>query len=203
MFMIACLLISFVSQGHAELNCQNLDNPQRRVCESGIPSNVIHIVAANNSQYQSQWCWAACISMIFKYYGHPVSQARIVKEAYGNLVNMPAQPWTMLKMLNRKWTDDNGVQFTSYSSQGSTNVVAAAQDLAANRPLIIGTKGHAVVLTSLQYAAMYMQTPNGMQLGPVGVTNAVVRDPWPGKGRRVLSADEWRSMSFAVQIRVE
>jgi hypothetical protein len=31
-------------------------------------------------QYQSQWCWAASISMVFAHYGHRVSQERIVRE---------------------------------------------------------------------------------------------------------------------------
>lgn len=162
----------------------------------------MHISARDNPQFQSQWCWAACIAMVFQYYGHPVKQERIVSEAYGGLVDMPAQPWTMLAMLNRVWVDDNGETFTCYSTPGSTNVVAAANDLAGNMPLIIGTNGHAMVLTSLEYMAPYVQTPFGMQLGPVSITNATVRDPMPGVGRRGLSAAEWVAMRFAVQIRV-
>src|SRR5262245_33097819 len=45
---------------------------------------------AYQQQYLPQWCWAASISMLFAYYGHSVSQARIVTEAYGSPVNMPA-----------------------------------------------------------------------------------------------------------------
>lgn len=197
------MTITLVGQGQAEVRCIDLMNPPRRVCESGIPSNLIHITAINNPQFQPQWCWAACIAMVFRYYGHPVRQERIVAEAYGNLVNMPAQPWTMLTMLNRAWVDDNGKPFTCYSTPGSTNIVAAADDLAANMPLIIGTMGHAMVLTRLEYAAYYQQTPWGPQLGPAGITSATVRDPWPGKGRRELSGMEWANISFAVQIRVK
>jgi hypothetical protein len=141
--------------------------------------------------------------MVFQYYGHPVRQERIVTEAYGSQLNMPAQPWTMLAMLNRVWVDDNGRTFRCISTPGSTNTVAAANDLAANMPLIIGTQGHAVVLTALQYAAFYQHTPWGTQLGPVNITNAVVRDPWPGKGRRNLSRAEWATIVFAVQIRIQ
>ena len=203
MCVITILIISFVSQGRAEVHCQDFLNPPRRVCESGIPSHLIHIAAINNPQFQSQWCWAACISMVFNYYGHPVGQERLVTEAYGSIVNMPAEPWTILSILNREWVDDNGDIFTCISSPGSTNIVRAANDLAANMPLIIGTLGHAVVLTRLEYMAPYVQTPWGPQLGFINITSATVRDPWPGRGRRDLSIMEWANISFAVQIRVQ
>lgn len=196
-------IVGFTSPSGAEVRCRDLPNPPRRVCQSGIPSNLVNVPAAMNPQFQSQWCWAACISMVFGYYGHPVSQQRIVAETYGGLVNMPAQPWTMLAVLNRRWIDDNGKPFMCSSSPGVTNPVAAANDLAANMPLIIGTQGHAVVLTELEYAAFYQQTPFGPRLGPVSVTAATVRDPWPGRGRRILTPQEWAAIAFAVQIRVQ
>jgi len=31
-----------------------------------------------STQQQDEWCWAASISNVFAYHGHPVSQARIV-----------------------------------------------------------------------------------------------------------------------------
>jgi hypothetical protein len=201
------LCLALISPARAEVNCQEVSaspyNPPGRVCASGLPSDLLQIPAVSDHQHQSQWCWAASISMVFSYYGHPVSQERIIRETYGYIVNMPAQPWTMLGALNRSWVDDQGQPFQSMSSPGSTNPVAAAQDLAMNMPLIIGTLGHAVVLTGLQYAANYMNTPLGPQLGPVFITRAVVRDPWPGRGSRELSSGEWPSISFAVQIRVE
>jgi hypothetical protein len=59
----------------------------------------------------------------------------------------------------------------------------AAQDLAADMPLIVGTMGHAMVLTALTY--------NRDGYGSGVVTGAIVRDPWPypglRDGRRVLS----------------
>jgi len=140
--------------------------------------------------------------MVFGYYGHPVAQARIVQDAFGTIVNMPGQPWDILRALNRPWVDDDGQKFVVHSGNGSTNPPEAAQDLADNRPLIIGTLGHAVVLTGLEYAAFYQQTPWGPTLGPTQVTNALVRDPWPGRGRRTLSAQEWYSISFAARIAV-
>ncbi len=202
MFVTLIITVALVGHGHAKVKCRELTNPPCRVCESGIPSHFIHIAATKNPMFQSQWCWAACIAMVFEYYGHPVKQERIVSEAYGGLVNMPAQPWTMLALLNRAWIDDNGNKFISGSTPGSSNTVAAANDLAEDRPLIIGTLGHAVVLTSLEYVAFYQRTPWALQLGPANIINATVRDPMPGKGLRRLSGMEWANIAFAVQIRI-
>jgi hypothetical protein len=203
MFVILIITVALAGHGHAKVKCRELMNPPCRVCESGIPSHFIHIAAMKNLMFQSQWCWAACIAMVFEYYGHPVRQERIVSEAYGGLVNMPAQPWTMLAMLNRAWVDDNGKKFRCSSTSGSSDTVAAANDLADDKPLIIGTLGHAVVLTSLEYVAFYQQTSGGLQLGPVNIINATVRDPMPGKGLRRLSGMEWANITFAVQIRID
>lgn len=190
----------------AALQCNdNLPTPiaplGSRTCSSGIQSKMIE-VAALKRQLQSNWCWAACISMIFGYYGHPLSQKRIVTEAYGHPENMPANPSTILGMLNRDWTDDNGESFMSVASAGSTAPPLAAQDLANDMPLIIGSQGHAMVLTALTYSAFYVSTPYGPQLGMVNVDSATVRDPWPGRGRRDLAAQEWYSITFATQIRI-
>ena len=45
---------------------------------AGIPSQFLDITAwvEPDVQLQSQWRWAAAISGVFAYYGHPVSQAR-------------------------------------------------------------------------------------------------------------------------------
>jgi hypothetical protein len=76
----------------------------------------------------------------------------------------------------------------------SANPITAAQDLAQDMPLIIGTMGHAMVLTALSY--VLDRSGNG------SVTAAIVRDPWPDRGRRVLSAQEWYRASFLARIRV-
>ena len=191
----------------ADLHCQDMPAspmaPPHRTCESGLPSSMIHVVAKRSRQEQSQWCWAACISMVFAYHKHPVAQTRIVKECYGRLINLPADPWTMLRALNRVWIDDNGKKFRARSSGGTTDPASAARDLVENRPLILGTRGHAVVLTSLQYSAAYYATPLGLRLGPVVITGAVVRDPWPGRGRRVLTPREWAGITFATHVKLQ
>jgi len=190
----AVAALAFPIRARADLAC--FDLPTGRVCEAGIPSQLIHASAHRNPQYQSQWCWAACISMIFGYHGHAVSQARIVRDAYGSIVDMPAMPRTILAALNRDWTDDAGRRFRAQSSFGGTTAAAAATDLAGDHPLIVGTHRHAVVLTSLQYRFV----------GPWGgseLLQATVRDPWPGRGRRPLSPREWAGINFAAHVRVQ
>jgi hypothetical protein len=162
-------------------------------CEAGIDSSLVHVAA--QEQDFSNWCWAACIEMVFRYYGCRVPQERIVRDAWGSPDNYPGGPQEILESLNRRWIDEEGKGFVVAGDVLSANVVTAAQDLAQDMPLIIGTMGHAMVLTSLRYQRD--QFGNGM------VTWAIVRDPYPGQGRRLLSPQEWFGTSFLARIRVE
>lgn len=162
-------------------------------CEAGIDSSVAR-VAVSSQQYLSQWCWAACIEMVFRYYGFRVSQTRIVQETWGSIVNLPGHPRQILANLNRPWIDDGHRRFGVIGDVYSANPITASQDLANDMPLIIGTTGHAMVLTSVTYLRN--------QFGNGEVTAAVVRDPWPGRGRRILSPREWYETSFLARVRV-
>jgi ABC-type bacteriocin/lantibiotic exporter with double-glycine peptidase domain len=168
--------------------------PVRR-CTAGIES--IKFQPAQTYQRQNEWCWAACISMVFAYYGHAVSQERIVKEVWGRVVDMPGQPEQILSDLNRTWNDDAGKAFKSRADALSANASTAVKDLENNQPLIIGALGHAMVLTALT-------GDTNVQTGAWQIVEAVVRDPWPGRGgRRVLSPVEWFHVGFAARVRVE
>lgn len=146
-------------------------------------------------QQASEWCWAACIQMVFAYWGHPVTQQEIVRETWGGIANMPAQPTDIIRDLNRDWTDRNGRAFTVESDVFSANGATAARDLANEMPLIIGSMGHAMVLT----AVSYNRAPNGQGQ----VTGAIVRDPWPGRGgRRPLSPLEAAAEMLLARIRI-
>lgn len=146
-------------------------------------------------QQASEWCWAACIQMVFSYWGHPVSQQEIVRQTWGAIINMPAQPIQIVKDLNRQWTDARGDEFSSVGDVFSANGVTAAQDLARDMPLIVGSMGHAMVLTAVSYD----RAPNGQGQ----VTGAIVRDPWPGNGgRRPLSPGEAAATMLLARIRV-
>lgn len=180
---------------HALLSCGPFVPPGVQQCEAGIDSSIAHVAAAAvGGQHLSQWCWAACIEMVFTYYGHTVPQERIVRETWGRIVNLPGQPGQILENLNRDWTDEDGNDFSVSGDAYSANPITAAQDLSQDMPLIIGTMGHAVVLTSLVYVR------DGFGRGNVNA--AIVRDPWPGRGRRVLTPQEWFNIKFAARIRV-
>jgi hypothetical protein len=135
--------------------------------------------------------------MIFQYYGHAITQARIVKEAWGEVVNMPGTNDQILSSLSRDWTDDDGNDFSAQCDAVTANPITASQDLANDMPLIICTIGHAMLLTALTYLSDPF-APGGAQ-----VTAATVRDPWPTNGGvRILSAAEWYSTSLLVRVRV-
>ncbi|MBL8328638.1 MAG: hypothetical protein JNJ71_07275 [Rubrivivax sp.] len=133
--------------------------------------------------------------MVFRYYGYSVSQRRIVEETFGQAVNLPGTAGQIMDNLNRDWEDDRGREFSVTADVYSVNVATAADDLANDMPLIVGTMGHAIVLTSLDLLRDVY--------GRIQVGAAVVRDPWPGRGRRVLSPQEWYSIAFAARVRVD
>jgi hypothetical protein len=109
-------------------------------------------------------------------------------------VNMPGEPEQILESLNRPWTDESGRAFTVTGSAFGANPLTASQDLANDIPLLIGSLGHAMVLTSLTYLRD--------AYGRGEVTLAVVRDPWPGRGRRPLTAQEWYNTNLLLRVRV-
>lgn len=194
--IILCLLTATTSNLFSQSdNLQCVDYPNGvRTCTAGIQSAILD-VKGFDTQQMNEWCWAASIQAIFQYYGHDISQERIVEETFGSIVNMPAQPYTILQALNRIWKDDDGNEFSAYAESYDANYMTAAQDLASDFPLIIGANGHAMVLTALTYS--------GNALGQVWLESATVRDPWPlNPRRRLLTPQEWMGVSFLARIRV-
>lgn len=162
------------------------------VCTAGISS----ITFKQAFQQQNEWCWAACISMVFAYYKHAVDQERIVKETWGTVANMPGLPRDILRDLNKRWTDDAGHAFQCNGDVYSVNVNTAVEDLIEDHPLIIGAMGHATVLTAI---ISQVDTATSQY----EIEQVIVRDPWPGSGgRRPLTQREWASINFAARIRV-
>jgi hypothetical protein len=192
---IALALASVHAQSaRAAIDCKAFGPPAYQVCRAGLRSQVLPVTAADSEQHQSEWCWAASIAAVFAYYHHPVSQERIVDETYGDIVNLPGTPQAILSSLNRPWVDDDGRPFRVSGDVYSANPSTAANDLAYDRPLIIGTLGHAMVLTGVQF----VRNPGGGR-----VVAAYVRDPWPFDARyRPLTAQEWSNAALLVRIRV-
>jgi hypothetical protein len=143
---------------------------------------------AYDTQHAEQWCWAACVAMVFAFHGHPVRQERIVAEAYGGTARGGARP-SIAAQLDRDWIDDSGQRFRSrlrtlfdaYAGDSALDVSDIVAALRRGAPMILGARDHAVVLTAIDYAA----TPQGPEAAGGGVF-----DPWPGRGPRDLAADE-------------
>jgi hypothetical protein len=157
-------------------------------CRAAI--DLRHFQYAAQPQHRSQWCWAACISMVFAHHGFQVAQERIVREAYGAAVDMPAVAgWVIAHQLNRPWVDDRGRRFAAQldaaydadaGHMGINNDIILSE-LTSGRPLVMGAGSHAMVLTGLDYFA----TPMGLN-----ITGGTVFDPWPGRGLRALHPSE-------------
>ena len=174
--------------------------PYLRRCTVSLASELVTVRALKRS---SEWCWAACIEMIFRYYGHRVPQSRIIEETWGKITNMPELPDQILSALNRQWTDENGETFIttgdSFTANPATNVI----DLRENRPVIIASLGRAMILTSLV-------SDINTVTGAWQVVLAGVQDPWPieaeddskieENSKRALTPQEWFSINFAARI---
>ena len=176
----------------ADQSCgQTVDTPYGPVvrCTAGIRT----IKFQSSPQLQANWCWAACISMIFGFYGFSVQQSTIVSEIFGQAVDRPGQPSQILHELNKNWTDDRGRQFRSQGDAVSANAFTAVKDLQQNQPLIIGSHGHAMVLTALTGDTI-------VKTGQYQFVEAIVRDPMVGL--RKLDPQEWNIISFAARVRV-
>ena len=181
------VLSSPIRSASASQNCW--PGPYGNVCRSEVNFTTF-AAQAYDDQDQSQWCWAACVSMIFGYYGYTVSQERIVEEVYGARVNLPAMTGsTISQMVHRDWIDDDGQEFSSeitglydaMAGRAMINNNMIINELASERPMIIGARTHAMVLTAIEYIQTYT--------GP-NVTAAGVFDPWPGIGAPGLAPDE-------------
>jgi len=197
MFAVAVFVVqNLVSaeNGNAALQCGPYLNGIQ-TCDAGINSTLDHVTALSDQQSQSEWCWAACISMIFNYYGHSVSQEKIVAGAWGKIVNLPGTPAQIVASLNRNWIDDDGTTFRAFGDVFTANAMTAAQDLAGDHPLIVGSMGHAMVLVHERY---YRNV-----YGQGQVVLASVSDPWPGNGVRDLTPQEWYSVGFVIRIRIQ
>ncbi len=154
--LIATSGLAVAQPASADVKCgryQSTDYGTAQLCDAGIPSQELDVTAQlePNVQLQSNWCWAAAISGVFAYYGHPVSQARIVREAYGGIRNMRGTPQAIMGSLNRDWVDDANRPFRVSADTFSASWVTATQDLAQNHPLIVGSLGHAMILTAAEY----------------------------------------------------
>jgi hypothetical protein len=139
-------------------------------------------------QREPMWCWAATISNLFAYHGHVVSQDTIVKTLTGGALEdiRSGVYCNMSALMSRNWTDEktravfssqvtSAYDETCASPLSPTPPAAVVSEINANRPLVIGTVVHAMLLTGVTYVS----SPAGVQL-----LNGYVFDPEPGIGPR-------------------
>jgi hypothetical protein len=144
---------------------------------------MMQLAQAVEIQQCPEWCWAACISMIFEFYGHPLAQAEIVAQTYGGVICESANTTTTIGVdLNRSWIDDNNQPFASkvigaYDPANGLNTLDNAKiisELSGDHPLLYCNTQHAEVLYSVTYEGS-ATLPN--------IVQAYVIDPWPTNPR--------------------
>jgi hypothetical protein len=167
------------------------------------------VLLAATLQGCPEWCWAASVSTVFKFFGHPLDQQTIVMQKYGQVVCMPALTSSQIAQdLSDTWTDQNGTQFTSsltaaYDAQAGVLAINNAiiiNELLHQRPLLYCNTHHAMVIT----AADYRPNPAGPSIDGIGVV-----DPWPPSPRlhplsppELIPAHLGGQMTFLAAIRV-
>lgn len=181
----------FLGLGSSVLFSQLLDAQQCTPFGCRASLDFTNLAQSIQIQQCPEWCWAASISMIFGFHGHPLSQQEIVTQAYGSVLCLPAYTASRIAAdLSDTWTDDNGNTFTSditaaydYQTQmGLINNTIIIDELLANRPLIYCNPAHAMVLCGVDYTPGF--------LGP-SIHAAYVVDPWPFSPRiHALSLQE-------------
>ncbi len=162
-------------------------NPTAKTASVNIPQ----LYQAVMQQQCEEWCWAACISMIFDFYGHPLAQAEIVAATFGAVVCLPSSNTTTIGQdLDRPWIDDRGVFFDSkveaaYDFENGINTFnnsLIVELLSTNNPLLYCNTAHAMVI----YAVDYIPTAGQPEILAVHVV-----DPWPfSPTTHLLSAPE-------------
>lgn len=181
----------------AELECQPYEGGQ--VCTAGLRIPPGRVTAQQECEF---WCWAACIEAIFALNGYGVSQAEIVERVYPDLACAPAVGEVIAQAASGLYLSSEGREFyaeTEILLDANSGIwredatLIAAEELRANRPLIVGAASHAVLLTALSYAQD--------SYGNYEILEAVVRDPWPtSPNRRVLTEAEAQQMFFLAAV---
>jgi len=145
----------------------------------GVQSHFFHRFAIN--QYNSNWCWAASLQMIFNYYGINITQQQIVARTYGVSPTGELPDWAgsvqaITANLNNWSIDASGRRYivNALYQPGAPNPTFLINELSYGRPVLVGyhtggNTGHAVVIT----ACSYYNTPNGPYIQSI-----VVRDPY-------------------------
>ena len=139
-------------------------------------------------------CWAASLSALFGFHGHPIDQ-NVIARALPSLTPMSCSPSggsaVLNSVLTSSWTDANGTHFQasisglfdpahSITSLPNAGVIA---ELQAGRPLLYCNTTHCMVQLGMKF-----RHDNAGNI--LSVDEVTVADPFPGQGFRILSQAE-------------
>ncbi len=159
--------------------------PAGAPCRLGLPADLLAALA--QPQRASQWCWAASVSMLLGRYGLRVPQEDVVRAWYGSAVNVGVGQAALGELLRRTWRDGRGRGVrTHYAAVPPTPAglahPAVLAELAGGRPVLVGVRGHAVLLVAVEVTRERGGAPR--------LLRATVLDPALAGGLRTLAADE-------------
>jgi hypothetical protein len=177
---------------NASSNCYNLgqesilEKEYNKICSAKCNNELYNIF-----QKKTNWCWAASMEMIFDYWGHDISQEKIVKEVYGNEQDITINVQDMEKISYIPWQE--GQSKIKMQLNKIYEIADVIKNLENDGPVIICTNKHAVVLKELQYYA-----DSGKQ---IRINGAVINDP--ARGEIQLNRKGWNEIIFAYSIYID
>ncbi len=171
-------------------------------CVTGLAASALP--GMMQTQKQGRWCWAAGISMVLARYGVRVAQEEIVTTLFGRTEDEGASAKAIAQLLDRRWQGDDGawaeasaLPVARWWRQMGLMAPVVLDELDHERPLILGTQEHVVVLVELMYERSTRRNDLSTRL-----LRAVVLDPAPPIGVRSLRLEETNpDFVTAVQVR--
>jgi hypothetical protein len=166
---------------------------------AGIPDDAVERLMDpryTGRQRGSQWCWAACISMVCSFHGVTYTQEAIVSDIKGRLRDEGGTVAEMLTAMSAGALQPNGQPLQLVPAIVRT-VEDVINDLEKQQPIIVllqppnQTMGHAVVLTAIE-----VTDDNDLRF--------IIRDPSPNApSRRTLTLKQFQSVyTGALRLRV-
>lgn len=150
-------------------------------------------------QQRSNWCWAASLQMVLAYYKMNVSQATLVKRAFGKTPDRAASAQEMVKALDGYQKGKRRVACYADSVIDLRQLVAEIEE---GHPVVVGMayqgQQHAMVLTQIFFQ------PDAAREGKINPVQVVVVDPSRQflKERRFSWAEFCRMVNMVLRIRV-
>lgn len=194
------VLVLWVGPGWAaDEVCAPEDSRGVRLCRAGLPPPAVANIVLTQSQ--SQWCWAASLSMVLAHHGAAVPQEEVVRSRFAGLEDRAATADDLAGLLARRWPSNQGHPLAfewrplgGASPASLARLVGALDELRQDRPVILGARGHLMVLVAVAFERYTREDA-------IRIVGGTVIDPAPGAGVRALRADEMRPTLLAAVAR--